>query len=151
MDSQNIWQEADEPHPVASAGGLCHLSETYASGDALKSIGIPNPSARDESTLFDLIGKIDHKILQGDCVYIQVRGIAYKILYGVYWRSVCSGAQFWGFRCEEIERGMWAEGSVATTQVDIPICFTQDGWVVEEQSLKFILFKDTFLFEYTLT
>src|SRR5919205_3395766 len=82
----------------------------YAQDDSpVIDLRINAPTAREESYLFDLIGRIDHKVLQGYSFYIQIRGIAYKILYGVYWRSVYSDQQFWGFRCEEIGRGMWAE------------------------------------------
>ncbi|HKS28344.1 MAG TPA: hypothetical protein VJS44_11015 [Pyrinomonadaceae bacterium] len=97
------------------------------------------PSARDESRLFDLIGRIDHRVLQGHSFYIQIRGTAYKILYGVYWRSIYSDKQFWGLRCEEIERGMWAEDDTDTTCIDLPIRYTDEGWTVEEQSLQFLL------------
>ena len=99
-------------------------------------------TSRDESLLFDLIGKIDHKILQGVAVYIEVQGIAYKVLYGVYWRSIYSGIAYWGLKCEAIEKGMWAQGSQATDKVDIPICNSPEGWVVEGQSLKFLLYRD---------
>jgi hypothetical protein len=99
-------------------------------------------TSRDESLLFDLIGKIDHKILQGVAVYIEVQGIAYKVLYGVYWRSIYSGIAYWGLKCEAIEKGMWAQGAEATDKVDIPICNTPEGWVVEGQSLRFLLYRD---------
>jgi hypothetical protein len=99
-------------------------------------------TSRDESLLFDLIGRIDHKILQGVAVYIEVQGIAYKVLYGVYWRSIYSGIAYWGLKCEAIEKGMWAQGSQATDKVDIPICNTPEGWVVEGQSLRFLLYRD---------
>jgi hypothetical protein len=100
-------------------------------------------TAKDESRLFDLIGKIDHKILCGIAVYIEVQGVAYRVLYGVYWRSIYSGIAYWGLRCEEIKGGMWSEESRATTQVDIPICYTPQGWVVEGQSLNFLLYQDS--------
>ncbi len=99
-------------------------------------------TSRDESLLFDLIGKIDHKILQGAAVYIEVEGTAYKVLYGVYWRSIYSGIAYWGLRCEAIEKGMWVEGNQATDKVDIPICNTPEGWAVEGQSLRFLLYRD---------
>jgi hypothetical protein len=111
---------------------------------------ISAPSAREESHLFDLIGRIDHKVLQGYSLYIQIRGIAYKVLYGVYWRSVYSDKQFWGLRCEEIERGMWADGNPDTTCIDLPIRYTEEGWAVEEQSLQFLLNLDLPLFENSL-
>lgn len=100
-------------------------------------------TSRDESLLFDLIGRIDHKILQGAAVYIEVEGTAYKVLYGVYWRSIYSGIAYWGLRCEAIEKGMWAHGGEATDKVDIPICNTPEGWAVEGQSLRFLLYRDT--------
>jgi hypothetical protein len=99
-------------------------------------------TSRDESLLFDLIGRIDHKILQGVAVYIEVQGTAYKVLYGVYWRSIYSGVAYWGLKCEAIERGMWADGRLATDQVDIPIRHSAEGWVVEGQSLRFLLYRD---------
>lgn len=105
------------------------------------------PSARDESRLFDLIGRIDHKVLQGYSFYIQIRGIAYKVLYGVYWKSVYSEEQFWGLRCEEIERGMWADDDSDTNRIDLAISYTDEGWTVEEQSLQFLLNRDLPLFE----
>lgn len=109
------------------------------------------PTARDESRLFDLIGKIDHKVLQGYSFYIQIRGIAYKVLYGVYWRSVYSDEQYWGLRCEEIERGMWADDEFETTRIDLPIRYTEEGWTVEEQSLQFLLNRDLPLFENSIS
>jgi hypothetical protein len=147
MEYQSLWEETDDgdgegfrEHP--SAFMPVENLPCPPAGEESNA-----PSAKEESRLFDLIGKIDLKILQGGCVYIQVRGVAYKVLYGVYWRSVHSGTKFWGFRCEEIERGMWSEGDIAPNRVDIPICYTLDGWVVEEQSLKFLLYRDMPLFD----
>jgi hypothetical protein len=144
MEYRSLWEETDDPNPERpNEGWLLFTPE-----DTATSSGLPTdnqeiaPTAKEESRLFDLIGKIDLKILQGECVYIQVSGVAYKVLYGVYWRSVHSGVKYWGFRCEEIERGMWAEGDIATQRVDIPICYTPNGWVVEEQSLRFLLHRD---------
>lgn len=148
MDSQESSQEISlgqardgaplwfSPAPLAPCGSFISFD-----------IQIAAQSARDESYLFDLLGKIDHKVLQGNSLYIQIKGIAYKVLYGVYWRSVYSGQQFWGLHCEEIEGGMWADGSAATTCVDLPIRYTDEGWAVEDQSLQLILSKDLPLFE----
>ena len=150
MDYKSLW-DTDDPDSEGYQGAndSSSLSEEDAS---LSSTDVEEgaPSAREESRLFDLIGKIDLKILQGECVYIQVNGLAYKVLYGVYWRSVHSGVKYWGFRCEQIDRGMWSEEETATSKVDIPICYTTDGWVVEEQSLKFLLYRDMPLFESSL-
>jgi hypothetical protein len=149
MDYKSLWDMDDpdsegyqEAHGSTSAQEDIVLYSTDDEGGG--------PSAREESRLFDLIGKIDLKILQGGCVYIQVNGLAYKVLYGVYWRSIHSGVKYWGFRCEQIERGMWSAEETATSLVDIPICYTTDGWKVEEQSLKFLLYRDMPLFENSL-
>ncbi len=150
MEYKSLWEETSDPiyerrrercSPFIAVETVpCPLTDDEEAA----------PSAKDESRLFDLIGKIDLKILQGECVYIQVRGIAYKVLYGVYWRSIHSGIKYWGFRCEEIERGMWAEEGTLPNRIDIPICYTTDGWVVEEQSLRFLLYRDMPLFENSL-
>jgi hypothetical protein len=151
MDYKSLWEETG--HPKADdykEHRSSFISIEVAPGSSGEVELLIAPSAKEESRLFDLIGKIDLKILQGECVYIQVKGIAYKVLYGVYWRSIHSGIKYWGFKCEQIERGMWTEGETATDQVDVPICYTTDGWVVEEQSLKYLLYRDMPLFENSL-
>jgi hypothetical protein len=150
MDYKSLWDETGDPHAEGYSVRCSPFIHTEAVPGRLIDVELAAPSAREESRLFDLIGKIDLKILQGECVYIQVNGIAFKVLYGVYWRSIHSGAKYWGFRCAQIERSMWTEGEMATSHVDVPICYTNDGWVVEEQSLKFLLYRDMPLFENSL-
>jgi hypothetical protein len=150
MESESYSEEtgyAGETSDTASRSLQARLP--YASN--VCDLQITAPSAREESHLFDLIGRIDHKVLQGYSLYIQIRGIAYKVLYGVYWRSVYSDKQFWGLRCEEIERGMWADNEPDTTRIDLPIRYTEEGWTVEEQSLQFLLNRDLPLFENTFS
>ncbi|HEX8175053.1 MAG TPA: hypothetical protein VF543_08040 [Pyrinomonadaceae bacterium] len=137
MGSESDWKETGWPKRSSGSGSFLPPLQRDASG--VYELQIAAPSATEESRLFDLIGRIDHKVLQGHPLYIQIRGTAYKILYGVYWRSIYSGKQFWGLRCEEIERGMWAEGDSDTTRIDLPIRYTDEGWTVEEQSLQFLL------------
>lgn len=148
MDSKNYSDEAGAILDEAAALLSKHISRGTHN---IYDLQIAAPSARDESYLFDLIGRIDHKVLQGCSLYIQIRGIAYKVLYGVYWRSVYSDEQFWGLRCEEIERGMWAEGNIDTNCIDLPIQYTEEGWTVEEQSLQYLLNRDLPLFENTIS
>ena len=152
MDSKDYDEENEHPEQTED-GAYSWFAAAPASQDShtLFDIRIMAQSAREESYLFDLLGRIDHKVIQGDSVYIQIRGIAYKVLYGVYWRSVYSGQQFWGLRCEEIERGMWCDGPSDTTCVDLPIRYTDEGWAVEEQSLQFLLNRDLPLFENTIS
>jgi hypothetical protein len=148
MDSKSHSEETGYPGdaPGITAPRSFSTPLSHASSSVYE-FQITAPSATDESRLFDLIGRIDHKVLQGYSLYIQIRGIAYKVLYGVYWRSVYSDEQFWGLRCEEIERGMWADGNDDTTCIDLPISYTEEGWSVEEQSLQYLLNKDLPLFE----
>ena len=144
MDSVNLWAETSQPSAEAGSAGRPAPLEQARSCKSLEAES-GEPSANDQSRLFDLLGKIDHKVLMGEPLYIQVRGTAYKVLYGVYWRSIYSGAQYWGLRCEEIARGMWTEGAEPTAQIDVPICYTTDGWMIEEQSLKFLLHREWLL------
>ncbi len=149
MDAQGRSQEIN-PSPDANGrveGSATHPAPIAYNSSTSFNLKIAAPSARDESYLFDLIGRIDHKVLCGDALYVQIQGIAYKILYGVYWRSVYSDQQFWGLRCEEIERGMWEDGSLAPTCVDLAIHYTEEGWTVEDQSLQLLLYRDLPLFE----
>lgn len=95
----------------------------------------PAPSSSEQSRLFDLLGKIDHRVLAGENLYIQIKGTPYKVLYGLYWRSVRSGTEFWGLRCEEIADGMWMEGAAALERVDLPVCYTSNGWAIADQLL----------------
>jgi hypothetical protein len=140
------WSSEEETEHQDSESNSASLNLQRADSNVCD-LRINAPSARDESRLFDLIGKIDHKVLQGYSFYIQIRGIAYKVLYGVYWKSVYSEQQFWGLRCEEIERGMWAGDDSDTTRIDLPISYTDEGWTIEEQSLQFLLNRDLPLFE----
>jgi hypothetical protein len=150
MDAESYSEEngwMSEPEALTASPSL--LKSVNRTPSAICDLQISAPSATEESRLFDLIGKIDHKVLQGYSFYIQVRGIAYKVLYGVYWRSIYTEQQFWGLRCEEIERGMWADDEPETLCIDLPIRFTEDGWTVESQSLQFLLNRDLPLFENT--
>lgn len=142
MDTKNLPEELEQPDSDPNSERWLISSSDQSKSDPSTDLEHLRLSARDESLLFDLIGKIDHKILRGIAVYIEVQGIAYRVLYGVYWRSIYSGIAYWGLRCEEIKGGMWSEGGNATTQVDIPICYTPQGWVVEGQSLNFLLYQD---------
>lgn len=141
MDSVNLWAETSQPS--AEADRACQPTP-LAKALSCKPVEAESgePSATDQSRLFDLLGKIDYRVLAGEPLYIQVRGTAYKVLYGVYWRSIYSGAQYWGLRCEEIAREMWTEGPEPTAQIDVPICYTADGWMIEEQSLRFLLHRE---------
>jgi hypothetical protein len=133
MDTKNFRDEMELPDSDYNRERwLISAAEESAASSSTDIVEL-TLTAKDESRLFDLIGKIDHKILCGVAVYIEVQGIAYRVLYGVYWR----------LRCEQIKGGMWSEESRATTQVDIPICHSPQGWVVEGQSLNFLLYQDS--------
>ena len=103
------------------------------------------PDATEQSRLFDLLGRINHLILRGEPVYLQAGGEVYKVLYGLYWQSVFTGAQHWGFRCEALGHGAWAEEQGTTSRVDLPLRHTESGWVVEVASAACLLYGDVLL------
>jgi hypothetical protein len=98
------------------------------------------PTAREQSRLFDLLGRINYKILNGTRVYVEVDGVVYKTLYGGYWRSVFTGIEHFLLRCEQVSGNAWnQEGSTA---VDLPIAYSNNGWTARGHSLSFILNRD---------
>lgn len=102
--------------------------------------------ARDEARLFDLLGRIDHKILGGDCIYIELKGSSYKVLYCGYWRSIYTGVAHYLLRCKEIKEGMWRQGAAAATEVDLSVHYSQHGWVIEGQPLRSLLYREFSIF-----
>lgn len=96
------------------------------------------PEVTDQTSLLQLLGLINFRILSGNALYVEVNGMAYKILYGAYWRSVFNGSEHYLLKCEEIARGMWMEGNQKQCEVDLSIGYTNDGWLVKGQSLKFM-------------
>ena len=105
----------------------------------LKSIETVDLSAQDQSKLLELLGLINFKILSGDSLYLEVDGARYKVLYGVYWRSVFTGEEHYLLRCSEITEGMWIEGCGLPSEVDLAIRYKEGGWIVKDCSLKFIV------------
>jgi len=101
-----------------------------------------NATAREQSRLMDLLGRINYKILTGNRVYVEVGGVVYKTLYGGYWRSVFTGMEHYLLRCEQIHGALWTETDEDAQIVDLPIAFSKDGWVASGQSLSFILSRD---------
>lgn len=137
MDSENSWAGINKPEPEAwrDSTSLIPAETTIQTADINASPHAPNK-------LLELLGKINYKILSGDSVYLQVRGTAYKVIYGAYWRSVFTGAEHFLLRCEELADGMWIEGSSVAHEVDLPICNTKDGWFVDNYSLQLLLYRD---------
>lgn len=141
MDNETGWKGTINPTP-----GAWRDDETRFLKDAVhkqsRSIETADLSPRQQSKLLELLGLINFKILSGDSLYLEVDGARYKILYGVYWRSVFTGAEHYLLRCNEITDGMWVEGCGAASQVDLAIRYTEGGWIVKDCSLKFIAFRD---------
>jgi hypothetical protein len=98
-----------------------------------------NPDARDRSRLLHLLGSINYRILTGNRIYIEVGGIVYRTLGGLYWRSVYTGVEHYLLRCQQISGGIWAEGNTAVGMVDLPISRTREGWTAHGYSLMFML------------
>ena len=108
---------------------------------------IPNcpgngPNAREQSRLMDLLGRINYKILTGTQVYIHSGGVVYKTLYGGYWRSVFTGIEHYLLRCVEIQTPVWLQDQSATGFVDLPITYSNGGWIANGNSLSFILSRE---------
>jgi hypothetical protein len=101
-----------------------------------------NATAREQSRLMDLLGRINYKILTGNRVYVEVGGVVYKTLYGGYWRSVFTGIEHYLLRCEQIQGSLWAEDNEDSQIVDLPIAYSKEGWLASGQSLSFILSRD---------
>jgi hypothetical protein len=104
----------------------------------------PDPTARDQCRLLDLLGRINYKIITGKRVYVEVDGVVYKTLYGGYWRSVFTGIEHYLLRCEQVSGNAWASDPRGenNSSVDLPIAYSKEGWTARGHSLSFILNRD---------
>jgi hypothetical protein len=100
-----------------------------------------NPNARERSRLLQLLGSINYRIVQGNRVYIEVGGIVYKTLWGLYWRSVFTGVEHYLLRCQQIS-SVWTDGNTGVDMIDLPITRTSEGWTAKGHSLMFMLNRD---------
>lgn len=100
-----------------------------------------DPTMREQSRLFDLLGRINYRILSGTRVYIEVEGVVYKTLYGGYWRSVFTGIEHYLLRCEKVSSAAWADDN--TKPVDLPIAYSNGAWTASGHSLSFLLNRST--------
>ncbi len=103
---------------------------------------ISGPSAREQSRLFDLLGRINYKILTGNQVYVQSGGVVYKTIYGGYWRSVFTGIEHYLLRCVEVQTPVWMKDGPDDDFVDLPITYSNGGWIANGNSLSFILSRE---------
>lgn len=101
-----------------------------------------DPSPQAQSKLLELLGLINFRILSGNSLYLEADGAVYKVLYSVYWRSVFTSVEHYLLRCEEMAERMWMGSGDAPSQVDLAIRYTEDGWIVKDCSLKFMIYKD---------
>lgn len=141
MDKEIEWKGTHHPTPGAWRGEKPPLLQETSSLKLTFDESL-HPSPQDQSKLLELLGLINLKILGGDSLYFEVEGIVYKVLYGVYWRSVFTGVEHYLLRCNEITDGMWIEGQCPAGGVDLAIRYTEGGWIVKDSSLKFIVFRD---------
>ena len=95
---------------------------------------------REQMRLFELLGRINYKIIQGNRVYVEVGGVVYKTIYGGYWRSVFTGIEHYLLHCEQVSSAVWKEDK--TTAGDLPIAYSNGGWTTRGHSLSFILNRD---------
>jgi hypothetical protein len=100
------------------------------------------PDVRDQTSVLDLLGRINYKIIKGGRVYIEVGGVVYKTLYGGYWRSVFTGVEHYLFRCQQVSGAAWAEETCSDAAVELPIAFSNNGWSASGHSLSFMLSRE---------
>ena len=112
------------------------------SDDWVSRYSASGPNAREQSRLMDLLGRINYKILTGNQVYIQAGGVVYKTVYGGYWRSVFTGIEHYLLRCVEIQTPMWLQDQQVNGFVDLPITYSNGGWIANGNSLSFILSRE---------
>jgi hypothetical protein len=101
------------------------------------------PDARDATRVFDLLGRVNYKIIAGNRVYVEVGGVVYKTLYGGYWRSVFTGIEHYLLRCEQVSGSIWAEEDSYASAVDLPVRYSKDGWTADGYSISFLLARDS--------
>jgi hypothetical protein len=130
-------EETFEDEGVAASASVAEVPTCLAD-----SADLAEPCATEQSRLFNLLGRINYVILSGEAVYLQAGGEVYKILFGLYWQSVFTGARHWGFRCEEVGHGAWADGHTITSRVELPLHYTKLGWVIEVESARCLLYGD---------
>jgi hypothetical protein len=105
-------------------------------------LGQSLPSARDQTKVMELLGKVNYKIIHGKRVYVEVDGVVYKTLFGGYWRSVFTGVEHYLLRCEQVSGSIWAEETCAAGAVDLPIAYSQDAWSAGGYSISFMLSRE---------
>ncbi len=101
------------------------------------------PDARDATKLFELLGRVNYKIIAGNRIYVEVGGIVYKTLYGGYWRSVFTGIEHYLLHCEQVSGSIWAEEESYASAVDLPVRYSKDGWTADGYSISFLLARDS--------
>ncbi|MGB8508116.1 MAG: hypothetical protein WCD76_06915 [Pyrinomonadaceae bacterium] len=143
MDSESSRAEMREANSAMHADEAEPRSPPAECGSHESTLSVSiEPAAVEQSRVFDLLGQINYKILRGHTVYLRACGTTYKVLHGIYWQSVFSGIQHWGLRCAAIESGMWAEEYLSSINVELPLRFTKDGWIVEAATFQFLLAGD---------
>ena len=100
------------------------------------------PDVYEQTRVLELLGRVNYKIIKGNRVYVEVDGVVYKTLYGGYWRSVFTGIEHYLLRCEQVSGFVWAEESLTSEAVDLPIGYSNDGWTAGGYSLSFMLSRE---------
>ena len=96
------------------------------------------PSVKEQTRVLELLGRVNYRIIKGNRVYVEVGGVVYKTLYGGYWRSVFTGIEHYLLHCEQVS-GIWADDESDSSEVDLPIAFSTDGWTASGHSLSFMV------------
>jgi hypothetical protein len=139
MESDRPWKGKDHPAPGAWRDDDSFRPEPPPRAKLLNPARTLESCPQEQSKLLELLGLINFRILSGHSLYIEAGGAVYKILHGCYWRSVFTGAEHYFLRCDRVADGVWIEGNVAPSKVDLAIRYTDAGWLVKGHSLKLMV------------
>src|SRR5258705_12790819 len=86
MHHKKDWQQLPQYEPESWRGEM-------PPGEEGKFIRVERgqslPSARDQTKVMELLGKVNYKIIHGKRGYVEVDGVVYKTLYGGFLRCGC--------------------------------------------------------------
>jgi hypothetical protein len=145
MDHEKHWQQMlqYEPESWRDEDSVSREGKGFARhGFTRPQRSHTEPNVRDQTRVLELLGRINYKIISGKRVYIEVGGVVYKTLYGGYWRSVFTGIEHYLLRCEQVSGSIWAEESLTSPAIDLPIAYSNDGWTARGHSLSFMLARE---------
>src|SRR5258707_11757303 len=124
MHHKKDWQQLPQYEPESWRGEM-------PPGEEGKFIRVERgqslPSARDQTKVMELLGRVNYKIIKGKRVYVEVDGVVYKTLYGGFWRRVFTGIEHYPLRGEEVSGFVWGAEKCASGVADLTVASLNDG------------------------